>query len=615
MRVFSLRAKILFFFLSAIIVFGSLTAVFGYRIIKSNVLKRAQKQVQYDIQTAKVVYNHELEKIVISFTSISDPHSAMQLKRKLGLDYVYSISVPANRPIASEIARAALSGNPCGGSRIIDSCELAGLGDSLAERSRIDIVPAPHSPLSARTTLTSALAIEYAQPFFNEKGVVTSILVGGKLLNRYFAMVDTIRNTIYGDRVYRDKPIGTVTIFLNDIRIATNVLTNNNKRALGTHVSSQVYNHVFIEGKSWLDRAFVVTDWYLTAYEPITDINKKPIGILYVGTIEKPFIDLIFHTLWQYCFIVGLITIVGSIVAFLLANSISKPLRHFAASVGNIAAGDMTHRVDVEMPVLEIKQLSESFNEMIAKLLQRERALTANNSELEILNERYLNLVGMVSHELKGILASAMLNACSVRDGYLGECTPVQKKSLDSVIRNLEYFDATVMNFLNLSRIEKGELSLSIRNILMREDIIDKSIDSFQSQADAKKMLIRNQVSRDCIVQADPSLLLIVVNNLLGNAIKYGTSASEIVIDSQQAPDTTTISVFSAGRPITDQESKKLFKRFSRIETNAETKKTRGTGIGLFLCKTIIENHGGTMGYKSDDTGNYFLFTLKNLRS
>jgi len=613
MRVFSLRAKILFFFLSAIFVFGSLSALFGYGIIKSNVLKRAQKQVQFDIQTARVVYNNVLEKVAVSFTSLPKPQAPLLLKQQLGLDYLYVVNTPSAGAPASEIIREALAGRPCGGSRIIDSCELARLGGSLAMQARIDVVPTPLSNLSPRSTLTNALAIEYARPFFNAQGMVTSVLVGGKILNRYFAIVDTIRNTMYGNSTYRGKPIGTVTIFLNDVRISTNVVTNDGNRAIGTHVSSQVYHNIFIAKKPWLDRAFVVTDWYLTAYEPIEDIHKKTIGMLYVGTLEKPFTDMIFHTLWQYCLIVGLVAILGSIAAFLFANSLSKPLRQFAANAGTIASGDMSHRFDMTVSVLEIKQLSESFNEMADMLLQRELALTTNNNELEKLNERYLNLVGMVSHELKGILASAMLNACSVRDGFLGECTPVQKKSLDSVIRNLEYFDATVMNFLNLSRIEKGELTLSIRNILIREDIIDKSIDSFLSQADAKKMVVHNHVSRDCIVQADQALLLIVVNNLLGNAVKYGMPSSEIVISSKQTQDTTTISVYSAGRPLTNQESTKLFKRFSRIETAAETKKTRGTGIGLFLCKTIIENHGGTVIHTSDENGNFFLFSLKNI--
>ena len=82
---------------------------------------------------------------------------------------------------------------------------------------------------------------------------------------------------------------GTATLFLDDVRITTNVRLFEGRRALGTRVSSIVRSTVLDQGKTWLDSAFVVNDWYISAYEPIIDSYGKRIGMLYVGFPEAPF--------------------------------------------------------------------------------------------------------------------------------------------------------------------------------------------------------------------------------------------------------------------------------------------------------------------------------------
>ena len=72
--------------------------------------------------------------------------------------------------------------------------------------------------------------------------------------------------------MYKGKDIGTATIFQDDVRISTNVLTEQGTRAIGTRVAEDVYNLVVENGLPWVDRAYVVNDWYITAYEPIRNI-------------------------------------------------------------------------------------------------------------------------------------------------------------------------------------------------------------------------------------------------------------------------------------------------------------------------------------------------------
>lgn len=611
----NLRTRLLLSFLLVIVVLGTLTALFGYSIIKSNVIRRAQTQAESDLKAARSVYNGEIEKIASGFDCIAMVADPGILKSKLGLDYLFIVEAAHRDSVKSDIVRRAFEGNSNGGTRIIDSCDLRHMGESLCQRTRIEIKPTPMARPTTMATLTTAMAIEFATPLFDKDGRVGRVIYGGKIINRYAGIVDKIHDIVFDSRLYRSKPVGTVTIFQNDVRIATNVLDNDGQRAIGTRVSAQVYENVIVKGKPWLDRAFVVTDWYLTAYEPIRDVNGAIVGILYVGILERPFLDMIHDTLMWYLVILGLAAILAGVVAFLLSAGISRPLTKFVAATANLAAGDMAHRVETPTSVSEIRRLAVSFNEMAEQIHKRELSLNVKNDELAVLNGRYLDLVGMVSHELKGILASALLNACSVRDGYLGDVSVQQKKALDSIVRNLDYFDMTVKNFLNLSRIEKQELTLSITEVFLKEDVVDVSIDAFIRQAQAKNVTIENEVPFECTLSADASLLLMVMNNLIGNAIKYGASPGRICITFSENADTATVTVFNTGRPFTEEETHKLFKRFSRLEGTPEAKKARGTGLGLFLCKTIIETHGGTMRCEPKNDGNAFCFTIPKNRA
>jgi two-component system NtrC family sensor kinase len=606
----SIRTRLILSFLLVIVVLGAISALFEYNSIRCNVINRAQNQVQNDLKAARVVYNGEITQMQRAFDLISTMDNPARLKSQLGLDYLFVVERAEKDSVRSDIVRRAFAGNGNGGTRTIDSAELAAMGSEVFSRARIELKQTPRAHPTNQTELTSALAMECAVPFFDAGGMVTRVLYGGKIVNGYFGLVDKIHDIVYESKLYHSKPVGTVTIFKDDVRIATNVLNDSGQRAIGTRVSAGVYDNVVTKGKPWLDRAFVVTDWYLTAYEPIRDINGAIVGIFYVGILEQPFVDLIRSTLTRYLAIIGIAALFAGIVAFLLANSIAKPLTRFATATENLAAGDLTHRIETTGSIRELSSLALSFNDMACKLHERALSLRDKNEQLAVLNARYLDLVGIVSHELKGILGSTVLNTCTVRDGYLGEVSPQQKKALDSVVRNLEYFDQTVRNFLNLSRVEKNELSLSRTQVSLREDIVDVSVDAYARQAHEREIVIENLVPPSVCVNVDASLMLMVTNNLVGNAIKYGGAQGKITISYSENDSGAVVEVFNTGRPLTADQIGLLFRRFSRLDASVDGKKVRGTGLGLFLSKETVERHGGTLRCEPRENGNAFVFTI-----
>jgi signal transduction histidine kinase len=148
-------------------------------------------------------------------------------------------------------------------------------------------------------------------------------------------------------------------------------------------------------------------------------------------------------------------------------------------------------------------------------------------------------------------------------------------------------------------------------DINLFEDVFETSIESLQAISQRKNIKIENKIDPKLKVHADPDLILVVANNLLSNAIKYGFDEGVIEMTSRQTGDNKVeVEVYNDSVPITEQQKDKLFKKFSRLQTK-ETKKIKGTGLGLFITKQIIESHGGSIRLETREKGNSFIFTLE----
>ncbi|MFH1062153.1 MAG: cache domain-containing protein [Candidatus Omnitrophota bacterium] len=610
MKLNSLKPRIFLSFFSLIVVLGVSIAMLGAYILKKDIIEKAQHEVKNNLQTARSVYDSQIDSIKQAFELLANRDDLSQYKQKIGLDYIYQVTEEQKPQIKSQIALRAFNGMGIGGTRIIDQEELSLMDQALPEKAKIDILPTPKAIPTNKKVLEQAMALEYAMPIKDQTGKLIKVIYGGKVINRDFALVDRMRDLVFQSRVYEGKAVGTVTIFQNDVRIATNVLTDTRQRAIGTRISEVVYNEVVNKRGMWVDRAFVVNAWYLTAYEPIMDIDANIIGVLYVGVLEKPFVDTERAIVLAFFTIIGAAGVLAAILALILTAAITKPMTTILAATRKIASGDLEHRVKTKSPLKELRELADAFNSMSSKLDEREKSLIVSNNKLEVLNRNYLDLVGFVSHELKGILSSIVLNAYNLRKEFLGPMNDAQKKALVSMSRNLDYLSSTVKNFLNLSRIEKDEIMLKKTKANLKEQIFDVSIESFLQLAQEKNMSIDAQVDPNIVLNMDIGLIQIVVNNLLSNAIKYGAQGGIIKISTKVKPGILEVEVYNDGRPIASIDIDKLFKKFSRL-IYAGMEKVKGTGIGLFITQKIIEQHGGEIWVEPKNAGNSFKFTIK----
>jgi two-component system, NtrC family, sensor kinase len=610
MKTKSLKYHILAALFLQIIVIAVLIAILGFYTIENDIIARAQNEVVKKIEAAQIVYDNEIDKIKTALILTRDTKSLISVKSILDVDYVYEVPADLRHEVKSEIARAAFLGNLAGGSRIIEADELKEISNVLVDRAKTKIEYTPKARPDDKQFLESALAIEYAMPIIDAERSVIAVRYAGRIINKDYNLVDDIRDVVFGHEFYQDVPIGTVTIFQDDVRISTNVLSQSGQRAIGTRVSEEVYEAVLQKGDSWHDRAFVVSDWYLTAYKPIKNLSDEIIGILYVGMLEKPFTGLRTERFFMFMFIMLIAGFLALMVSYFLALKIAHPLRKALKASGEISKGDLAYRLKENSSIKELNQLACSFNSMAVKLEEREKTLTSSKQQCEVMSKRYLDLVGFVSHELKGILASIVLNAYSLKNKLLGPINETQEKALNSITRNLDYLAQTVKNFLNLSRIEKQEMVLAKTDVWIKKDIFDASIDALKQQAEEKRMRIHNNIDADIKISADSGLLHIVANNLLTNALKYGKRDGNIVLSSKDFNHLLEIEVYNDGRPISEVDLDKLFKKFSRLDYEGE-EKAKGTGIGLFITKEIIVRHGGDIWVKPRETGNSFIFQIK----
>ena len=610
----TLRALLLWAFLVPLAALGAAIGVLGTVALRQHVIGRAQDQVALDIKTARAVLDGQLDLYARAFpilASSEQPTALPDFKERMNLDYLRMEDVSEARNGVNPVVRQALAqGRAAGGVRRMPVEELRELDESLARRVVLEVKPTPKAVPTDLRFLEDALVLEHALPVSDSRGRITHVLYGGRILNGDDRLVDRIRTLVFDGRTFNGRPVGTVTFFLGDIRVATNVTGQTGERKLGTRVSEEVYRRVIEHGGRWTGRAFVVNEWYLTCYEPLRDPGGAVIGMLYVGSLEAPFKGLSRRLLGWFLLLLAASVAVAVSLESWLASAIARPVARLTAATAAVAAGDDTVAVESGTRVAELQTLAQAFGSMADELKVRRTGLERSNEELAAANQRYLDLVGFVAHELKGILASVILNAYAVRDGFLGIINFKQRRALDSVTRSLDYLDATVKNFLNLSRIERGQLAMNAADLALWEEVARPAVEEFTPRAEDRKMTLEAEVPPSLRVQGDQTMLQMVFHNLLGNAVNYGEPGGRLRVRAEDRGDEVAVEVYNDGEPLSPEHRDRLFQRFVRLDT-AATRRQRGTGLGLFITREIVRQHGGDIRAEARERGNAFVFTLR----
>jgi two-component system NtrC family sensor kinase len=646
---FSLRTKLVFSFLFVVIAGGFLSSLIGTQLVANTIILQAQNKVKYDHSAARLVYNESLNHVryVVQLTAsgatIPNYLESRRLKelanfllkrrKEFGLDVLTltdrqgKVILRTNFPFykgddqaSDPLIQRALKKEAVASTAVISREGLQREGSDLAERAFIPSVPTPKAKEYPGEQEGSGMMLKAAVPVLDDSGGLLGVLYGGVLLNRNYQIVDKVRDLLYGEGRYKGKEMGTATIFLGGVRISTNVRNGKGERAIGTRVSKEVYEAVIEKGQLWEDRAFVVKDWYITAYEPIRDITGQIVGILYVGMLEAPYTDLRDKVVYSFFGIGVLGVFFVLLLSFFITTGIIRPLREMVWATRKIAEGDLSLELSISSKD-EIGQLAESFNHMLVHLKQARQELEDYGRTLEEKVEQRSRQLKKIQAQLMqseklaslGRLASGM--AHEINSPLTGILTfshllmrrlkdhPELQRELELIVRETTRVSAIVRGLLDFARESKPQkrpcninelilqtLSLVERQAVFHDIRIVKSLDP--------------QVP---MILADANQIQQVFMNILLNAADAMPAGGVLTITSNLIPEDSFVQVrFSdTGTGIPEENLNRIFDPF--FTTKADKK---GTGLGLAVSYGIIDRHRGQIEVQSEE-GKGTTFTIK----
>jgi two-component system NtrC family sensor kinase len=527
----------------------------------------------------------------------------------------------------------ALNGHASVGVEIYSAKELLREDKKLYQLVQLPLVKTARARPTNQKLEDRAMIIRALYPVKDSRDEVVALLDGGVLLNENFEFVDAIRDLAYAPGSLPKGSIGTVTVFLDDVRISTNVPLKKGERALGTRVSNEVRTKVLDNGITWIDRAFVVNAWYVSSYEPIVDIDGKRVGMLYAGFLEKPFRDSLWSALGVLVLMFLGLMLLSAWAAIRGAKKIFKPIERMSDVVHATQEGS-AERVGLIESTDELGTLSHEFDDMLDKLQQRnqeiqqwadslEDKVDSRTTELKKKNHDLENSIQLLRQTRKQLVVAEKLAA-------LGELTAgVAHEINNPTAVMLGNLDVMVAELGDNATPVQNEIDLVIEQIYRIKDIIDRLLQyahpdeyaGYISTVEVNPLVkdtlsLVNHLRRDNshtieldlkatqAIEINAQELQQVLVNLLVNAIHaLPDQKGEIILKSRDWGNKgVVISIIDNGKGIKESHLKEIFNPFYSTKGQGE-----GTGLGLSISYGLIQKYGGNITVESEvDKGSKF---------
>jgi two-component system NtrC family sensor kinase len=646
---FSLRTKLVSSFIAVIFFGGIISLVIGSRLVKNTLISEAQARVKNDLNVARMVFNESLDKIedIIHLTAsregIRPPLKNQnndvlfqylnRVRTEYGLDILtltdstgkviirtLNPGITGDDQSSDDIVKRAMQKGCYAAPQIISKEELVKEDPALAEKAYIEFIETPKAVYRPENREENGMMLKAASSI-EDNGTLLGVLYGGVLINRNPDIVDRVKELVYKDEQYQGREIGTVTIFQNDLRISTNVRNERGERAIGTRVSAEVNQAVLIEGKAWIDRAFVVNDWYITSYEPIRDINERIIGILYVGMLERPYLETANRVMRTFTIIAALCVVILLILLYFSTTRIIHPLGMMVEATQKISKGDLSHKLTVKSRD-EIGSLADSFNQMTEELkianeklvdwtktLEKkveERTREIKEIQAHLIQSEKLASIGKLSagvaHEINNPLGGILMYSHLIlEDSEEGSQTA---ENLKKIIQETTRCKNIVRGLLDFARPKDPEISDVDLN-----ELLDGSLSLLQGQALFQNIKVEKEYARDLEkISADGAQIQQVFTNMILNAAEAMEGRGSLTLVTRLSADNKQLEVQirDTGQGIKEEDRQRLFEPFFSTKEVG-----KGTGLGLAISYGIIQRHKGNIQVQSEvGKGTTFIIRL-----
>jgi signal transduction histidine kinase len=248
----------------------------------------------------------------------------------------------------------------------------------------------------------------------------------------------------------------------------------------------------------------------------------------------------------------------------------------------------------------ELAELAESANRMTAQLARRE-------AERDAAEGARRDLVAAVSHDLRTPLTSLRLLAEAIED-EVGD-RETRRRYLEQMSVHIRSLSGLIEDLFELSRIEAGDIHWSLQQVRI-DELVEETVDAMRPQADAKRIAVSASLPADLApVRANPEKLQRVLFNLIQNAIRHTPADGSVTVMAESREASVEVEVADTGEGLAPEDRERVFEPFYR-GGNGAARSGGGTGLGLTICRAIVEAHGGQIWLADSPRGARVRFSL-----
>jgi two-component system, NtrC family, sensor kinase len=497
---------------------------------------------------------------------------------------------------------------------VLPAAQLDAMSLGLAEQSRIALVATEGATPTDHTAEDRGLVLVAHARVTGAAGETVGWLRGGVLLNRNLGFIDHINEIVYPTGSLAFGSQGTATLFLDDVRVSTNVRLFGDpaaERAIGTRVSAVVREAVLGRGETWLDRAFVVKDWYVSGYLPLADAGGRRVGMLYVGFLEKPFVAVKYAVLAGIGAVFFAVMLLAAWWSLRAAGRIFRPLERMTETMRRVESGEATARVGPGTPADEIGRLATTLDHLLDTVDDKTRALqhwgdaldhkvAARTAELESAQQQLVRseklaaigqLTASIAHEINNPIAVIQGNLDLLRLTLGDGAAPVRDeiRLIDAQVERMRLIVTQLLQYarpneyagyverLDAAEVVRDSLVL-VRHLLERERV---RLDNRCVPGHAPRVAINRQELQQVLI------------NLMVNAVQAmaeGTDRERVLtLALREAVDgAVCIEVADTGPGLDEATRAALFQPFF-------TTRRDGNGLGLWISRGLLERYGGEL--------------------
>ena len=519
----------------------------------------------------------------------------------------------------------------------LDAASLAAMAPQLLPRLHIPLVSTRNAAPDTRRLEDRAMVVVSMQAVRNDAGQVVALLAGGLLLNQNLDFIDHINRIVYPEGSLPFGSEGTATLFLDDVRITTNVRLFQDQRAIGTRVSQTVRERVLEQGQTWLDRAFVVNDWYVSAYDPLLDAAGQRIGMLYVGYLESPFrlVRLAMIAVMGLIFLA--VMALSAWFSVRWARSIFQPVERMNQTMQRVEEGQPQARVgalptrdelgalaahlDQLLDVIDDKTrtLQRWGDELDHKVAERTRELEASNASLQQAQQQLVKseklaaigqLTASIAHEINNPIAVMQGNLDLIRDTLGAHAQPVKDelKLLDEQVERMRLIVTQLLQYARPTEyagyVETLDLNRTVDDclVLVAQLLAQTRIEVQRSLQATQRVGFNRQELQQVII----NLLINALQAMPQGGVLRLETRDWVFSEGATPKPGAQLCVIDSGPGLAPGVQERLFRPFF-------TTKNDGNGLGLWISQGLLERYGGRLeaGNRPDATG--AVFTVKLL--